>query len=378
MISFRIFHVFFAFSWTELATALSGLSALTDWIGELLTAVGILLLLSVAGGQRIRIRDLQLGPIGKKARWIAGGAALAISVLTFFSLVVSAPQDRIVAIRGQYHPIGVGRAADDRKLELRFIPYNRFQKIPVQTGTQRFLIPREFETKEGMYTAILYNDGNPIAETIVLIDPSQELIVNRLQKSRISATSGQMFGNLVKMYRSSPNWKRKLQAVKFLGSLAESDMVVRGRVEEMYAGQNALEKELAAFALGEMCEDRPKKFLRGVMETDENFYRRIQAAGYLLCSNDSELKEIANRFLLETVSTGQDRYRSAAASYYARRTSTRYKCVAEHLIRGLEKGEISLNVERKYILSSYTGQDFDTTEEWKAWAKEGVSRYKEC
>lgn len=336
----------------------------------------VFIIIGIAGGGRLQMREFSVGNLKAGARFLAIIFGLAFGVMFFFIPPAGNGEPTYFEVTGKFIP-GPWPELLKEHLEITLVPSDKQYTTAVKNGG-RFQFHKGLGIHEGEYVLFVCNGQGKIDRETVVIKEGEEIIIEIQEDGKIKAHHGSLLNHLVEKYRIYTSWKDKVQAINQLVQVARGNETVKKELGKALNGTDEVYKDLSIFVLGDLGESDAKPHLKGIMENDSSTYRRLRAAGQLMLFPDSKAE--AEKFLLDAVNDQKLKpsQRVAAALNLSKR-GIRKTCVIERLIEGLKTRYIEARKMIAYNLSEITGQDFqEDYMQWKEWWEENKSNFSPC
>ncbi len=342
----------------------------------LLVVAALFLLIGIAGGGRLQIRDLTLGNLGKGARLLAIVFGLALGVMFLLIPRVEKGFD----IQGKIMPAAYGSLKGDVEIGIA----RKIDRIPVEKdGT--FTIPKKLGlSDQADFNLLVYENGMAVTESFLLVEKGKQIIIREDEQGNWIIEREKLVKYLMDQYKSKYKyWGDKLQAIEQLVDCAREDEEVKEGLVKMLDGEDECFKILSALVLGQLGESAAQPCLEEIVKDDSalddraQIYRRLQAAW---CLAEFFSHEEARQFLFDTVNNRQEkRGARISAALLLSRKGTRNACVIEQLIEGLKSRYIVVKEHASECLVRSTNKDFDQNyERWKTWWDNNKNNFDPC
>jgi hypothetical protein len=213
-------------------------ASLHEFRTYLLFGAAVLVLIGLAGGARLKVKDLELGPVELPARMVAALLGLACLLLIWG---IPAPEPHTVEASGTIEFNSQDLDINDVKIHL--IPRDTVHETEVQptgVGTGTFKFPKK--VSRGLYT-LLIEQKSQISDTQDLsLHDKRQIIIREVENT----PSGRQFeirpANLLQdsltRYKTAKKWIEKAKIIRNLSSYVRDDETIRESLLSIFQNTN--------------------------------------------------------------------------------------------------------------------------------------------
>lgn len=350
--------------------------SLQPYSAYLLIVAIVFILVGIAGGGRVKIREFSVGELTRAARLLAIIFGLAFGVMFFLIPPAGNGEPSYFDVSGKYIP-GPWPELLEEDLEIVLVPSDKEYKTPVSHDGS-FEFHKSQKIPEGTYMLSVRSERGKIDTETVFIEEGEEIIIEKLADREIRISHGSLFDHLVKKYKRCDTWQDKVQAINQLVQVASRDETLKKELQNALDGTDEGYKDLSIFVLGDLGETAARPLLEQIMKSDDNMFRRLRAAWLLMGFADSQAE--AATFLFDVVNNQSlTRAERAVAALNLSKRGVRKTCVIERLIEGLQSHYKEVRKIIARSLSNITDQDYqEDYERWKEWWKNNKTNFRPC
>lgn len=352
----------------------------------LLAAVALLILIGIAGGGKIVVKDLIVGElkIGARCAAMLTGIVLAIVFISIPAGSSAGPE-----------PLGLsGWVLDNEKLGTGDVEENRFKIMLVKqpemmtsvvNNDRSFEFPKSQGLGEGTYTVILFRDDKPVYKSSTAISSdSNGIVIRKFDGENYHLVSQESIVKyLVQRYGNrETGWKERITIIERLVDLHYNEDYKEELVATMTgflsSDKKSSEYQLALFALGQMENIEVREGLSELMKDESaKIYSRIRAAWLL---NDYLDVPQGKDFLMNLIKNGEKaNVKMASARYLTRIKNSNQICVIEQLVEGLKNRHREIQaLSQETLLRISRGNSNETYNQWAQWFKSNRPRFDAC
>ena len=367
--------------------ALAGLLPFQTYI---LTAVALFILIGIAGGGKIVVKDLVVGELkfGARCTSMLTGFVLAVIVLLIPKPLPSEPpaEPEHVSIRGWVlndEKLGTGNTEDNL---YKVMLVNNPRVVEVQSNDRSFTFSKTEGLSKGNYTVILFKGNQPISSFVANLESTeQDMVISKYNGGTYHLkTPGSAVAYWVQRYGNpETNWKERLTIIEQLVDLrANEDMkndVIETMTNYLSFDKKSSEYQLALFTLGQMKREEAHEGLGELMnDSGMKIYSRIRAAWLL---NDYLGDETGHNFLMGLIKDGSEKpyVRTVAARYLTRINNSNQICVIERLVGGLHSVDKDIKALSHEILQRISREHFASDPaRWGQWFESKRANFDAC
>lgn len=336
----------------------------------------VFILIGIAGGGRVKIREFSVGDLTKGARCLAIIFGLAFGVMFFFIPPAGNGEPTYFDVPGKFIP-GPWPELLEENLEIALIPLDKEYKTPVRNDGS-FEFHKSQKIPEGTYMLSVGSERGKIDTETVFIKEGEEIIIEKQADREIKISLGSLLNHLVGKYKRFRTWQDKVQAINQLAQVASRDETVKKELQNALVGTDEGYKDLSIFVLGDLGETAAKPHLEQIMRSDNSMFPRLRAAWLLMGFADSQAE--ATEFLFDAVNNQSlGRSERAVAALNLSKRGVRQTCVIERLIEGLQSHykEVRKMIARNLsnITEKYYQEDY---KRWKEWWEKNKSNFRPC
>ena len=336
----------------------------------------VFIIIGIAGGGRLQMREFSVGNLKAGARFLAIIFGLVFGVLFF--LIPSPPNERPIYfdVHGRFIS-GPWPELLEENLQISLVPLDREYRTAIDSDGS-FQFHKNQEISEGAYKLFLRNGRGKIDSATIFIKEGEEIIIEKQADGKSRIDLGSLLDHLVKKYKRYATWQDKVEAINQLVLTAKKDETVKKELQKALVGKDEVYKDLSIFVLGELRETEAKPHLEQIMRSDNSMFSRLRAAWLLMYFPDSKAE--ARKFLFDAVNNQNLRQsQRAVAALNLSKGGIRRTCVIERLIEGLKTRYIEVRKMVAHNLSKITGQDFqEDYMQWKEWWEKNKSNFNPC
>jgi hypothetical protein len=344
------------------------LTSLQEFRSYLLLGAAVLVLIGLAGGARLKVKDLELGPVEWPAR--LGALLFGLGCLTIV-WGIPLPESDLINVSGsmEFNPEN-----DTNDVKIQLVPKYAVYETGIQDAG-RNIATFQFTKNvvKGDYTLFIV-EGNEISakQDVSLSDTRQILITKAPAEngavSQFTISQVRLLDDAFIQYRTAEKWIEKAKMISILSSNARHNKSLQKELMVLINDdkQTIEEKELAIFAMSELGDSQMRLLLEKIMANEtKNIYVRLRSAGYILHSFDDQEAET---FLFRNLHDETSGIR-IAASVNLSRGATNKACVIYQLIQGLKHPNPYVRDRVRESLIRSTGQSFgaDESKKWADW-----------
>jgi hypothetical protein len=356
------------------------LASLQQFRPYLLLGAAILVLIGLAGGARLRVKDLELGPVEWPAR--IGALLLGLGCLAIV-WGMPLPESDLVSVSGSmdFTPENI---KNDIKIQL--VP----KYAVYETGIQepgRNIATFQFTKKleKGDYTLFIVEGNEISAKQDVSVSDARQILITKVPAedgavSQFTINQVRLLDDMFIRYRTAERWIEKAKVISILASNARHNESLKNELTTLINDdtQSIDDKELSIFAMSELGNSQTRPLLKKIVVNEQkNIYIRLRSAGYLSHTfNDRE----AETFLFRNLFDETPGIR-IAASVNLSRGATNKACVIHQLIQGLKHSDPYVRDRVRESLIRSTGQSFgaDESQKWAEWwSSRSLGAFEPC
>ena len=368
---------------------IEALASLLPYKTYILTAVALFVLIGIAGGGKIVIKDLKVGELKLGARCTSMLTGLLLAVI--FILIPEPPPERPpepehVSIRGWVlndEKLGTGDG-EDNLYKVMLVSHPRI--VEVQSNDRSFAVSKTEGLSKGNYTVILFKGDQPISSFVANVDNTeQDMVISKYNGGTYHLkTPGSAVNYWVQSYGNpETHWKERLTIIEQLVDLNSNESIKSEVIETMTqllsADKKSSEYQLALFTLGQMKNEKAREGLGELMaDSSMKIYSRIRAAWLL---NDYFGDSSGKVFLVGLIKDeSKKRYiRTAAARYLTRIKNSNLLCVIERLVGGLHSVDKDIKALSHEILQRISREHFESDPvPWELWFESKRTDFDAC
>lgn len=346
----------------------------------LLASAAILLLISIAGGARLEIKDLRLGPVGAAARTLA--AVLSLALAGAFLLIPQASKEASLKVAGRLIvPRSVELPGDIIEVGLSE-PRPEARKTALEHN-RNFTFVEGHGIKSGQYAFSVFTREGKIVENLVTVRKDEQLVVQFVTRDFIRQVSAGGAEDIIDFFTdrySVRKWGERVDTILELSEMARHDDEIEKALVSSLSQRGSPRADLAVFVLGELCkqEKEVQAILEAIMNDETDWiYRRLRAAYGLWCVDRAG--EGAREFLWNTLKDHPEPGARQAAAFFLANGGARHTCIVEKLITGLGNDHPKAQDLSHDALVELTKQDFGLQpHDWDEWWTENASAWRPC
>ncbi len=370
-----------------------------------LVAAAFFLLIAIAGGRQLVIINVTLGPLGRPSRGFAGSVSLLLLAFGIYLIIPEPTPEDGAQVNGVVL-FSTFPALPESKYQVHLLPTQKIArmaanltgkgryKTSVKPLTGHFAFSAADKVPPGSYRIRLVEDGRTLHDVDLSIAARDNLIIERLSESEFSVSQKDFLEYFLRRYTEG-TWQDQLLAIEHLAHLVEADKTAMTTLLDDLKGQNEVKKRMAAYVLGRACRPDAADTLAQIMRnTSEDSFKRIRAAGFLLCPGASHSPD-AEKFLYKEIvpdttldengstRTGQGRKIAAAYFLFQLGRKRNDRCILNHLIAGLKSSRAGVPQEIERILRNFLWKRSVnahgwSTVEWEKWWAVNSGQFRDC
>jgi hypothetical protein len=343
-------------------------ASLYEFRTYLLIGAAVLVLIGLAGGARLKVKDLELGPVELPVRVVA--ALLGLVCLGVIGGIPT-PEPNTIEASGTIE--FNSQDLDINNMKVQLLPRDTVYETEVQPtghGAGTFKFPKK--VTKGYYTLFIVQKSQISDNKDISLHDKRQIIIREVESTpsghQFEIRPAHLLNDSLTRYRTARIWIEKAKIIRNLSSYAWDDQILREGLSNILqdVSKSIHEKELPVFVLSEIADYNTKEVLEQILvNSDTNIFVRLRAAGYVMQLFDSkESKE----FLLSHLNHQSLGVRTAAAVNLSRR-ATNKSCVIEQLVQGLTIKEPYAREIVRESLVTLSGQSFGANEyaKWQQW-----------
>ena len=361
------------------------LASLLPYKTYILTAVALFILIGIAGGGKVVIKDLKVGELKLGARCASMLTGIVLGAI-FILIPDIPPEPEHISIRGWVlndEKLATGDV-EDNLYKVMLVSHPRI--VDVQSSDRSFAVSKTEGLSKGNYTVILFKGDQPISSFVANVDNAeQDMVISKYNGGRYHLkTPGSAVGYWVQRYGNpETHWKEGLSIIEQLVDLNSNESIKSEVVETMTglltSDKKSSEYQLALFTLGQMKDPKAREGLGELMEDGSmKIYSRIRAAWLL---NDYFGDSRGKVFLIGLIKDESKKHyvRTAAARYLTRINNSNQLCVIERLVGGLHSVDKDIQALSHEILQRISREHFESDPlPWEQWFESERARFDAC
>lgn len=352
----------------------------------LLIAVGILLIVAIAGGAGVALEKIRIGKLKGLSRAIAG--ILAILCLVVFLFVPKNPIGSPIVvygkiIQGLYPELDM----DDVHVQLVSIrkkkPLDHIIGCPKHDQLVRqidgtFKYPKTCGLEEDKYMLSIMSNGVLLLNKEVLLSNGIDIIIDEKIGGGFFVDTGNIIEYLENKYISSSSWRDTVKAIEHLSHLACSKKEVINYFEKYLSEDFSKKKKLSIFVLGQACESIAFPHLEDMYKDDQiDTWDKLRIARcFVKCG--TQQASSAKSFLL-TMAIAVDKEGESEKLKTQRNISALYLLMTgsknKYVVKRVFDASMSIDLSPSNLmlnsLKKFAWEDKNNTEKWKHedWSK---------